>query len=207
MRKRVFHPPFFRERTFAASPCPVRKTATSEQSATETDRPIPDTGLPRWIWHTHIQIKVVPWKHAFALEVRAEAFFIFCFIFRKSVHSLQLYSNRIHFHRFQIQVQPVMLNHPVAEHLPQDIAAELCQRGIDEQVLPVQCFRQRAARTGVFFLYPMMYRHETCDYFQGTDSFIQFWMPAVFIFFGTVPITTCPVVCVFPKSIQYKGVS
>ena len=27
------------------------------------------------------------------------------------------------------------------------------------------------------------------------------------IFFGTVPITTCPVVCVFPKSIQYKGVS
>ena len=80
MRKRVFHPPFFRERTFAASPCPVRKTATSEQSATETDRPIPDTGLPRWIWYTHIQIKVVPWKHAFALEVRAEAFFIFCFI-------------------------------------------------------------------------------------------------------------------------------
>ena len=80
MRKRVFHLPFFRERTFAASPCPVRKTATSEQSATETDRPIPDTGLPRWIWHTHIQIKVVPWKHAFALEVRAEAFFIFCFI-------------------------------------------------------------------------------------------------------------------------------
>ena len=61
--------------------------------------------------------------------------YAFCFIFRKSVHSLQLYSNRIHFHRFQIQVQPVMLNHPVAEHLPQDIAAELCQRGIDEQVL------------------------------------------------------------------------
>ena len=28
-----------------------------------------------------------------------------------------------------------------------------------------------------------------------------------FIFFGTVPITTCPVICVFPKSIQYKGVS
>ena len=83
MRKRVFHPPFFRERTFAASPCPVRKTATSEQSATETDRPIPDTGLPRWIWHTHIQIKVVPWKHAFALEVRAEAFFHFLFYFRK----------------------------------------------------------------------------------------------------------------------------
>ena len=25
-------------------------------------------------------IRVVPWKHAFALEVRAEAFFIFCFI-------------------------------------------------------------------------------------------------------------------------------
>ena len=83
------------------------------------------------------------------------------------------YIYRIHFHRFQIQVQPVMLNHPVAEHLPQDIAAELCQRGIDEQVLPVQCFRQRAAWTGVFFLYPRV-SHETGDYFQGTDSFIQF---------------------------------
>lgn len=115
------------------------------------------------------------------------------------------YIYRIHFHRFQIQVQPVMLDHPVAEHFPQDIAAELCQRGIDEQVLPVQCFRQRAARTGVFFLYPRV-PHETCDYFQGTDSFIQFGC-RLFYFFGTVPITTCPVVCVFPKSIQYKGVS
>lgn len=115
------------------------------------------------------------------------------------------YIYRIHFHRFQIQVQPVMLDHPVAEHLPQDIAAELCQRGIDEQVLPAQCFRQRAAWTGVFFLYPRI-SHETGDYLQGTDSFIQFRC-RLFYFFGTVPITTCPVICVFPKSIQYKGVS
>ena len=115
------------------------------------------------------------------------------------------YIYRIHFHRFQIQVQPVMLNHPVAEHLPQDIAAELCQRGIDEQVLPVQCFRQRAAWTGVFFLYPRV-PHETCDYFQ--ELTVSYSLDAgCFIFFGTVPITTCPVVCVFPKSIQYKGVS
>lgn len=98
-----------------------------------------------------------------------------------------------------------MLDHPVAEHLPQDIAAELCQRGIDEQVLLVQRFRQRTARTGVFFLYPGI-PHEAGDYFQGTDRFIQFGC-RLFYFFGTVPITTCPVVCVFPKSIQYKGVS
>ena len=72
------------ERTFAASPCPVRKTATSEQSATETDRPIPRYRITETeVRHTHIQIKVVPWKHAFALEVRAEAFFHFLFYFRK----------------------------------------------------------------------------------------------------------------------------
>lgn len=28
-----------------------------------------------------------------------------------------------------------MLNHPVAEHFPEDIAAELRQRGVDKQIL------------------------------------------------------------------------
>lgn len=39
-----------------------------------------------------------------------------------------------------------MFQHPVTEHLPQDIAAELCQRGVDEQVLLFQRLRQGAAR-------------------------------------------------------------
>ena len=106
----------------------------------------------------------------------------------------------------RFRYSPVMLYHPVAEHLPQDIAAELRQRGVDEQVLLVQCFCQRAARTRVFFLYPRV-PHETGDYLQRTDRFIQFGCRLFYFFFGTVPITTCPVVCVLPKSIQYKGVS
>lgn len=44
----------------------------------------------------------------------------------------RLYIYRIYLHRFQIQKQPVMFNHPVAEHLPQDITTELRQRGVDE---------------------------------------------------------------------------
>ena len=47
-----------------------------------------------------------------------------------------------------------MLFHPVAEHLPQDIAPELRQRGVNEQVLLLQCFCQRAARTGLLPLPP-----------------------------------------------------
>lgn len=46
------------------------------------------------------------------------------------------YRDGIHFHRGEIQVQAVVFYHPVAEHLPQDIASELRQCGIDEQVLP-----------------------------------------------------------------------
>ncbi len=39
----------------------------------------------------------------------------------------------------------MMFQQPVTEHLPQDIVAELRQRGVDEQILLNQCFRQRAA--------------------------------------------------------------
>lgn len=35
-----------------------------------------------------------------------------------------------------------MLNHSVSEHFPKDIASELRQRGINEQVLFFQCLRQ-----------------------------------------------------------------
>ena len=37
----------------------------------------------------------------------------------------------------------MMFQQPVTEHLPQDIVAELRQRGVDEQILLNQCFRQR----------------------------------------------------------------
>ena len=53
-----------------------------------------------------------------------------------------LYPYRIDFHRFLVQEQPVMLNHPVAEHFPEDIAAELRQRGVDKQILFFQCLCQ-----------------------------------------------------------------
>ena len=100
------------------------------------------------------------------------------------------YIYRIHFHRFQIQVQPVMLNHPVAEHLPQDIAAELCQRGVNEQVLLLQCFCQRAARTGILLLHSRVF-HETGDDLQRADRFIQRGsrLPD---FFQHGPHYTCP---------------
>ena len=42
-----------------------------------------------------------------------------------------------------------MLDHSVSEHLPQYVVAELRQRGVDEQILLAQRFRQRAARAGV----------------------------------------------------------
>ena len=51
--------------------------------------------------------------------------------------------DRIHLHGGEVQVQPVILDHTVAEHFPQDVAAELCQCGVDEQVLFFQCFGQR----------------------------------------------------------------
>ena len=79
--------------------------------------------------------------------------------------------NRIDSHCLQIEVQSVMLNHSVAEHLPQDVAAELCQCGIDEQVLPLQGLRQRAARTGIFLLYLCVFHHSGDD-FQRADSFV-----------------------------------
>ena len=65
-----------------------------------------------------------------------------------------------------------MLYHPVAEHLPQDIAPELRQRGVNEQVLLLQCFCQRAARTGILLLHSRVF-HETGDDLQRADRFIQ----------------------------------
>lgn len=103
-------------------------------------------------------------------------------LFRK--YYLNIY--RIHFHRFQVQIQPMMLNHTITEHLPQDVAAELRQCGVDEQVLLVQCFCQRAARTGVFFLYPRV-PHETGDYLQRTDRFIQFGCRLFYFFSAPYP--------------------
>jgi hypothetical protein len=55
---------------------------------------------------------------------------------------LYLYIYRIDLQCLQIQEQPVMIDHSVSEHLPKDVAAELCQRGVDEQLLLAQRFRQ-----------------------------------------------------------------
>lgn len=79
--------------------------------------------------------------------------------------------NRIDSHRLQVEVQSVMLDHSVAEHLPQDVAAELRQCGIDEQVLLLKGLRQRAARTGIILLYLCVFHHSGDD-FQRADSFV-----------------------------------
>ena len=66
-----------------------------------------------------------------------------------------------------------MLDHTVAEHFPQDVAAELCQCGVDEQVLLFQGFRQRATRSGILLLYSRVL-HIAGNYLQRFHRFIQF---------------------------------
>ena len=51
-----------------------------------------------------------------------------------TLNSIDSYIFRIHLHRFQVQIQPVMLDHSITEHLPQDVATELLQSGVDEQL-------------------------------------------------------------------------
>ena len=65
---------------------------------------------------------------------------------------LRLYHYRIDLHRAEVEIESVMFYHSMSEHLPEDIAAELCQCGVDEQVLLLQCLGKRTARTGVLFL-------------------------------------------------------
>ena len=96
-----------------------------------------------------------------------------------------------------------MLDHPVTEHLPKDVATELRQCGIDEEVLLFQGFGERAARAGITFFHPRIL-HETGNDFQGSHGFIQSGF-RLFDLFGYCPY--CPDACVFPKSIQYRGVS
>lgn len=47
---------------------------------------------------------------------------------------LILYCYRIGFHGCQIQIHPLMFYHAVTEHLPENIAPELRQCGVDEQL-------------------------------------------------------------------------
>ncbi len=61
-----------------------------------------------------------------------------------------LYHYRIGLHRAEVEIESVMLYHPVAEQLPEQVVAELGQRGVDEKVLLLQRFGKRAARAGVF---------------------------------------------------------
>lgn len=64
-----------------------------------------------------------------------------------------------------------MFQHPMAEHLPQQAAAELRQRGVDEQVLLLQRFRQRTARTGILLFHSRVFYQPGND-FQRADRFI-----------------------------------
>ena len=43
----------------------------------------------------------------------------------------------------------MVLYHSVSEHLPEYVAAELSQCGVDEQILLLQSLGKRATRTGV----------------------------------------------------------
>gem|GEM_PF-3902785 len=65
-----------------------------------------------------------------------------------------------------------MFYHTVAEHFPQDVAAELCQCGVDEQVLLLQGLRQRTARSGILFLHSRIF-DISCDHLQRFHSFVQ----------------------------------
>ena len=65
-----------------------------------------------------------------------------------------------------------MLDHTVAEHFPQDVAAELCQCGVDEQVLFLQSLRQRTARSGILFLHSCVF-DISCDHLQRFHRFVQ----------------------------------
>ena len=66
-----------------------------------------------------------------------------------------------------------MFDHTVAEHFPQDVTSELCQCGVDEQVLFLQSLRQRAARSGIFLLHSRVF-HIAGDHLQRFHRFIQF---------------------------------
>ena len=94
-----------------------------------------------------------------------------------------------------------MFQHPVTEHLPQDIAAELCQRGVDEQVLLFQRLRQGATRSRIRLLHSCVF-HEPGNDLQRIDSLVQLGSGLFSFSWVWFPNTTCPVFCVFPKSIQ-----
>lgn len=93
-----------------------------------------------------------------------------------------------------------MLNHPVAEHFPEDIAAELRQRGVDKQILfsNASASEQLGPESTSFTL--AYFTKRVMTFSEPTVSYIV--ETGCLIFFGTVPSTTCPAVFVFPKSIQ-----
>lgn len=81
-----------------------------------------------------------------------------------------------------------MFQHPVTEHLPQDIAAELCQRGVDEQVLlsnasaKEQLGPESASFTLAYFTNRVMTFNESTVLYSSEAG--------CFIFLGIVPNTT-----------------
>ena len=81
------------------------------------------------------------------------------------------YRYRIHFQRIKIKKYPLMFYHAVTEHLPENIAPELRQCGVDEQILFFQRFGQRAAWAGILLFYPRVF-HKPGNDLQRTDGLV-----------------------------------
>lgn len=63
-----------------------------------------------------------------------------------------LYRDGIHPQRVKVEISPPIKGPSLPEHAPEDVTAGLCQHGVDEEVLLLQCFRQRTTRSGILLL-------------------------------------------------------
>ena len=62
-----------------------------------------------------------------------------------------------------------MVYHPIPEYLPQDVAAELRQHGVDKKVLLFQGFSERAAQIEIAFFRPRILRKTGNDFQRNHD--------------------------------------
>ena len=65
---------------------------------------------------------------------------------KRGISRVRSNDNRVHFHRGEVEIESVVFKHSVAEHLPEQIATELRQRGVYEQVLFFKSLGKRTAR-------------------------------------------------------------
>ena len=123
-----------------------------------------------------------------------------------------LYHYRIDLHRTEVKIESVMLYHSVTEHLPEDIAAKLCQCGVDEQVLLLQCLGKWTARTGVLF-FDSGILYQLCDDLQRWYGLVNLRSRLLYLLWDTTqydlsrclrvaevkPIQRCLMVCVVAR--------